>query len=82
MGGPPLFFDQTEAQGAKEICFWDHPLPSLSQGLDDCPPPSPPYPKVWIRHCSLSAKVTSSYLYPAEGQVGGGHEDQSWFLSI
>ena len=26
-------------------------LPPLSHGLDDCPPPHPPYLKGWIRHC-------------------------------
>ena len=25
--------------------------PPLSHGLDDCPPPHPPYLKDWIRHC-------------------------------
>ena len=28
------------------------PFPSLSQGLDDRPPPHPPYLKIWIRHWS------------------------------
>ena len=55
--------DQGEGprEGLKKIFFWDHPLPTLSQGLDDW---APPYLKVSIRHCSLSAKVTSSYLSP------------------
>ena len=45
--GPPLFLNQTEAQGAEKIFF------------GDCPPPpylrvwmtAPSYLNVWIRHC-------------------------------
>ena len=35
---PPLFLDQNEARRAKKIFFETGP-PSLSQGLDDPPPP-------------------------------------------
>ena len=50
-GAPPspLFLDQTEARRAGKFFFFS-PGPPLSQGLDDRPPPQPPYLKVWIRH--------------------------------
>ena len=53
-----LFLDQTEAKpdGLKKF-FGDWARP-LSQGLDDRVPPSPPYLKVWIRHC-----ITIYYSY-------------------
>ena len=36
---PPLFLDQTEARRAEKIFLVTAPLPHLSQGLDDPPPP-------------------------------------------
>ena len=35
---PLLFLDQTGAQTAEKIFFWDR-VPLLSQGLNDCAPP-------------------------------------------
>ena len=35
---PPLFLDQNEAQRAEKKLFWGW-APTLSQGMDDCPPP-------------------------------------------
>ena len=54
-GRAPLFLDQTEARRAGKYFFRDCPPPSSSlfQGLDDRPPPLPPYLKVWFRHCFL-----------------------------
>ena len=52
--GPPLFLDQTEARRAGKYFFRDClPSSSLFQGLDDRPPPLPPYLKVCFRQCSL-----------------------------
>ena len=54
---PPLFLDQTEVRTAEIFFFFLgggakffflRPPPPISQGLDDR---SPPYLKVWIRHC-------------------------------
>ena len=46
--GPPLFLDQTEARRVEKICFFGPGAPLiLGSGW-----PPPPYPKVWIRHCS------------------------------
>ena len=44
-GRAPLFLDQTEAWSAKKNSFGDCPLPHLSKGVDNRPPP-PPYLKV------------------------------------
>ena len=55
--GPPLFLDQTEARRAEKNFFETRPPHPLSQGLDGS---SPPYLKVWIRHCNklnLSLRV-------------------------
>ena len=38
---PPLYLDHTEARKAGKIFFFS-PGPTLSQGLDDRPPPSNP----------------------------------------
>ena len=46
----PLFLDQNEARRAEKKFL--ETAPPLSQGLDDRPP-SPPYLKAWIHHCSL-----------------------------
>ena len=54
---PPLFLDQTEVRTAEIFFFlgggggnffFGTTPPPISQGLDDR---SPPYLKVWIRHC-------------------------------
>ena len=37
---PPLFLDQNEARRAEKKLFWGW-APTLSQGMDDCPPPPP-----------------------------------------
>ena len=42
--GLPLFLDQAEARRAEKIFLGDRP-PSLSEGLDDPPPPSPTIPR-------------------------------------
>ena len=38
---PPLFLDQTKAQGAEKL-FWENRAPSFSHDLDDRPIPPPP----------------------------------------
>ena len=45
---PPLCLEQNEARTAGKYVF---DRLHLSQSLDDCPPPTPPYVKVWICHC-------------------------------
>ena len=47
-GRPPLFLDQTETRRAEKKVLETAPPPTLSQGLDNRPPP--PYLKVWNRH--------------------------------
>ena len=64
-GGPghPLFLDQTRDPKDRKYVFW-RPPPLLSKGLDDLnPPPSPPYLKVWIRHCYLPPKLLQYVTY-------------------
>ena len=40
------------------------PDPPLSQGLDDRPLPPPPlYPKVWIRHCTVSGEFAKRSIF-------------------
>ena len=65
--GPPYFLDQTEARRAGKYFFRDcPPSSSLFQGLDDRPPPLPPYLKVCFRQCPLlpfpRITVVTSYL--------------------
>ena len=52
-GLPLIIFDQTEARNK----FFGDQAPQLYQGLDDCPPPTPP-PLI-----SRSGSGTTTYLF-------------------
>ena len=57
--GLPLFLDQAEARRAEKIFLGDRP-PSLSEGLDDPPPPSPTIPRSGSGTSLLSSFATKA----------------------
>ena len=86
-GGPglPLFLDQTETRRAENIFLGDRPPPLYLRVWMTW---TPPYLKVWIRHCYLPPKLLQYVAYAAtlcshgRAEAGGNKLDQILFLKV
>ena len=86
LGGPgnPLFLDQTEPRRAEIFFFLEtgSPLPYLRVWMSW----TPPYLKVWIRHCYFPPKllqyVAFAVILRSHGRAeAGGHKQKHILLS-
>ena len=84
--GHPLFLDQTETRRAEKSFLGDRPPPAPY--LRIWMTWTPPYLKVWIRHCYLPPKLLQYVAYAVtlrsrgRAEAGGHKEEHILFLKV